>query len=80
LLEAPHYTRPDVWRDLPVPEILLSGNHGEIERWRVKEGMKRTLKRRPDLLDGLLYGGELSPGELEVLGEVLGEYQAPFRN
>jgi tRNA (guanine37-N1)-methyltransferase len=80
LLEAPHYTRPDIWRDLPVPEILLSGNHGEIERWRVKEGMKRTLKRRPDLLDGLLYGGELSPDELEVLGEVLGEYQAPFAN
>lgn len=79
ILEAPHYTRPDVWRDLPVPEILLSGHHGEIERWRVKEGMKRTLKRRPDLLDGLLYGGNLSPEELEVLGEVLSDYQAPFK-
>lgn len=80
LLEAPHYTRPDVWRDLPVPEILLSGHHGEIARWRVKEGMKRTLKRRPDLLDELLYGGALSPDELEVLGEVLSEYQASFKD
>lgn len=79
LLEAPHYTRPDVWRDLPVPEILLSGHHGKIERWRVKQGMKRTLKRRPDLLDGLLYGGELTSEELEMLGEVLGEYQVSFK-
>jgi len=80
LLEAPHYTRPEIWRDLPVPEILLSGHHGEIERWRIKEGMKRTLKRRPDLLDGLLYGGELSTEQLEILGEVLGEYQASFNH
>lgn len=51
LLEYPHYTRPRVFRNMNVPEVLLSGNHKEIERWRHKESLRRTLKRRPDLLD-----------------------------
>jgi len=51
ILEAPSYTRPPVWRDLAVPEILLSGDHARIARWRYEQGLQRTLERRPDLLD-----------------------------
>lgn len=51
LLEYPHYTRPPVFRGWPVPEILLSGNHAEIERWRREQSLLRTFKRRPDLLE-----------------------------
>jgi tRNA (guanine37-N1)-methyltransferase len=50
MLEAPHYTRPRVFKDMEVPEVLLSGNHAEIERWRYQQAMKRTKERRPDLL------------------------------
>lgn len=52
LLDYPHYTRPPVFRGLKVPDVLLSGNHGEIERWRYQQQLERTRKRRPDLLDG----------------------------
>lgn len=50
-LEAPHYTRPPRFRDLEVPEVLLSGHHGKIEAWREAEGRRRTLANRPDLLE-----------------------------
>jgi tRNA (guanine37-N1)-methyltransferase len=50
LLEYPQYTRPRSFRGWDVPEILLSGNHGEIERWRAAESHRRTLERRRDLL------------------------------
>ena len=49
LLEYPHYTRPAVWQDLEVPEVLLSGNHGEIENWRLEEAKRITEERRKDL-------------------------------
>lgn len=48
-LEYPQYTRPPVFRDMSVPEILLSGNHGEIAKWRLQQSMARTQARRPDL-------------------------------
>ncbi len=51
LLEAPQYTRPEVWRRRKVPAVLLSGNHKEIEEWKLKEALKITKKLRPDLLD-----------------------------
>ena len=51
ILDYPHYTRPPVFRDLVVPEVLLSGNHKDILRWRRKEALRRTLERRPDLLE-----------------------------
>ncbi len=51
LLEYPQYTRPEAFRDMPVPPVLLSGHHGEIERWRRREALRRTLERRPDLLE-----------------------------
>ena len=50
LLQHPVYTRPPVYRDMEVPEVLLSGNHGEIKRWRRREALLRTLSKRPDLL------------------------------
>ncbi|TDV39766.1 tRNA (guanosine(37)-N1)-methyltransferase TrmD [Actinophytocola oryzae] len=53
LLEGPSYTRPEVWRDLPVPEVLRSGNHGAIARWRRDQALDRTYHRRPDLLAAL---------------------------
>jgi tRNA (guanine37-N1)-methyltransferase len=53
LLEGPAYTRPETWRDLPVPEVLRSGNHAAIARWRRDRALERTVARRPDLLDAL---------------------------
>lgn len=50
MLDTPHYTRPAEWRDEIVPEVLLSGDAGKIEKWRREEAVRRTLERRPDLL------------------------------
>ncbi|HET6744378.1 MAG TPA: tRNA (guanosine(37)-N1)-methyltransferase TrmD [Candidatus Limnocylindria bacterium] len=51
LLEHPQYTRPESFEGEEVPPILLSGNHGEVDRWRRRESLRRTLERRPDLLE-----------------------------
>ncbi|MEC2073083.1 tRNA (guanosine(37)-N1)-methyltransferase TrmD [Alkalihalophilus marmarensis] len=51
LLEHPQYTRPAEFRGMEVPDVLLSGHHANVERWRKKESLKRTLERRPDLLE-----------------------------
>jgi tRNA (guanine37-N1)-methyltransferase len=51
LLEHPHYTRPEIFRGWQVPEVLRSGHHARIERWRREQALKRTLERRPDLLE-----------------------------
>ena len=51
MLEYPHYTRPAEYRGLKVPEILLSGHHAEIEKWRRQQALLRTKKRRPDLME-----------------------------
>jgi len=58
LLEYPQYTRPAVFRDWPVPEILLSGNHAQIARWRREQIIRRTLERRPDLINTTKLGQE----------------------
>jgi tRNA (guanine37-N1)-methyltransferase len=50
LLEYPHYTRPAEFRGMKVPEVLLSGHHAEIEKWRADQARQRTMQRRPDLL------------------------------
>ncbi|SKB11254.1 tRNA (guanine-N(1)-)-methyltransferase [Planktothrix sp. PCC 11201] len=49
LLDYPHYTRPAVFRGMPVPDVLLSGHHGKIEQWRRQQQLQRTRERRPDL-------------------------------
>jgi tRNA (guanine37-N1)-methyltransferase len=51
LLEYPHYTRPEEWRGKKAPEILLSGHHANIEKWRREQSLLRTKKLRPDLLE-----------------------------
>lgn len=53
LLDHPHYSRPETWRRMPVPEVLMSGNHAQIARWRLKQALGRTWLRRPDLLDNV---------------------------
>ncbi|MBI4786095.1 MAG: tRNA (guanosine(37)-N1)-methyltransferase TrmD [Chloroflexi bacterium] len=63
LLEGPHYTRPVEFRGWRVPDILLSGNHAQIDRWRRRESLRRTLEMRPDLLAQV----ELSEEEKEFL-------------
>ena len=50
LLDCPHYTRPEAYDGQTVPPVLLSGNHAEIGRWRLKQALGRTWQRRPDLL------------------------------
>jgi tRNA (guanine37-N1)-methyltransferase len=66
LLEYPHYTRPRVFEGLHVPEILLSGDHGRIKAWRRREALRRTLLRRPDLLER----AELSKEDAKILEEL----------
>jgi len=58
LLEYPQYTRPAVYRGWPVPEVLLSGDHAQIERWRREQAILRTLRRRPELLARADLGAE----------------------
>ncbi len=58
LLEYPQYTRPKEFRGMEVPEIMLSGHHKNIERWRRKESIRRTLQRRPDLMEKVNFGKE----------------------
>ncbi|GIP27412.1 tRNA (guanine-N(1)-)-methyltransferase [Paenibacillus sp. J23TS9] len=58
LLEYPHYTRPAEFRGWKVPDILLSGHHANIEIWRHEQALKRTLQRRPDLLDKIILSDQ----------------------
>lgn len=51
LLEYPHYTRPQVYRGLSVPDVLVSGNHAEVDKWRAQKSLEITRERRPDLLE-----------------------------
>ena len=68
LLDFPQFTRPPEIGAFRVPEVLLSGNHAEIRRWRKREALSRTLERRPDLLDEAVLDDE----ELEILRELRG--------
>ena len=52
ILDCPHYTRPQLFRGWDVPDILMSGNHEEIRRWRAKKALEKTLRNRPELLEG----------------------------
>ncbi len=58
LLDHPHYTRPEVYGEREVPDVLLGGNHEAIRAWRLKEAIRRTWKRRPDLLEGATLNAE----------------------
>jgi tRNA (guanine37-N1)-methyltransferase len=69
LLEYPQYTRPEIFENHRVPDILLSGNHGAIQRWRRQQALLRTWQRRPDLLEK----NQLSPEDEELLAEAIRE-------
>ena len=71
LLDCPHYTRPEVYEGERVPEVLLSGHHAEIERWRLKQALGRTWLRRPDLL----ARRALSAIEVTLLAEFRAEHE-----
>jgi tRNA (guanine37-N1)-methyltransferase len=71
-LDWPHYTRPEEWKDAKVPEVLLSGNHAAIARWRRKQALGRTWDRRPDLVDE----AKLSREDRQLLEEYRREQQA----
>ena len=75
LLDCPHYTRPETYRDRSVPEVLLSGDHERIRRWRLKQALGRTWRCRPDLLEARKARG-LSQEESELLDEYIREHQA----
>jgi len=65
LLDTPHYTRPEDWHGNKVPDVLLSGDHAAIRRWRLKQALGRTWLRRPELLEGR----KLTAEEMELLDE-----------
>lgn len=69
MLDYPHYTRPPLWRGRPVPEVLMSGNHALVRRYRRKEALRRTMLRRPDLLKGL------SPEDEKLILEIKEEVE-----
>lgn len=78
LLEYPQYTRPVEYRGMRVPDILLSGHHGEIEKWRLKQQLLRTYQRRPDLFERFSKREDLTKLEKKVLDEVLKELEISF--
>ncbi len=65
LLEYPQYTRPEVWHEKKVPEVLLSGHHANIAKWRREQRLLNTLKKRPELIDVAV----LSPEDLEIINK-----------
>lgn len=72
LLDCPHYTRPELYEGLAVPQVLRSGNHAGIERWRLKEALGRTWQRRPELLERAALGEQ----ERRLLAEYQAEHSA----
>ncbi|HLS56924.1 MAG TPA: tRNA (guanosine(37)-N1)-methyltransferase TrmD [Zeimonas sp.] len=71
LLDCPHYTRPEVFEGVPVPEVLLSGHHAQIARWRRDQALRATLQRRPDLIARARAQGRLSAEDERVLASLL---------
>ena len=76
LLEGPVYTKPPVWRGRAVPAVLLSGNHGQIARWRRDQALRRTARTRPDLVARARAAG-LEARDLEVLAQEAGGAELP---
>lgn len=75
LLDCPHYTRPEVYEGMPVPEVLLSGDHQKIRRWRLKQSIARTRTRRPALFAQWQAERTLSVQETQLLAEIKAEEQ-----
>ena len=75
LLDCPHYTRPEVLDGVAVPEVLMSGNHEHIRRWRLKQSLGRTWQRRPELLDNLALTDEQAKLLAQYVQELNAEQQ-----
>lgn len=75
LLDYPHYTRPEILDGRAVPEVLLSGNHRNIENWRHKQALGRTWLRRPELLEKLENENQLTQAQQDLLAEFIREYE-----
>lgn len=75
LLDCPHYTRPETYAGQAVPEVLLSGNHERIRRWRLQQSLARTRERRPELLAKWLAQRSLTAEETQLLTELSGAEQ-----
>lgn len=73
LLEYPHYTRPEVFQGLKVPDILLSGHHANIENWRLRKQLEKTIANRPDLLEN----GKLTVEAEKLLNEMVIQEEGP---
>ena len=73
LLGYPNYTRPAQFRGMRVPEVLLSGHHKRIELWRKEQSLKRTLERKPEVIDRLLKEGKLTEEEIAILEKLRGK-------
>ena len=70
LLDYPHYTRPAEYRDLKTPQVLLSGNHAEIERWRRRKAIEKTLRMRPDLISEKTFSDDERHEIEEILNDI----------
>ncbi|RKQ60489.1 tRNA (guanine37-N1)-methyltransferase [Thermovibrio guaymasensis] len=70
LLGYPNYTRPAEFRGMKVPEVLLSGHHKKIESWRKEQSLRKTLERRPEIIENLKRKGLLTKEELEILKKI----------
>jgi len=70
LLDCPHYTRPEVYAGEPVPEVLLSGHHANIVRWRRRQSLEATLRKRPDLIEAARERGWLSRDDEKFLSDL----------
>ncbi len=77
LMGYPNYTRPAEFRGMRVPDVLLSGHHKKIERWRKEQSLKKTLERRPEVIDRLKREGKLTEEEIEILKNLKGGNPAP---
>jgi tRNA (guanine37-N1)-methyltransferase len=69
LLDYPHYTRPAEFRGMAVPEVLISGDHEQIRRWRRRSALEKTVRNRPDLLQQ----AELSPEDKQLVAQISGK-------
>lgn len=70
ILDCPHYTRPPEYKGMPVPDVLISGNHAEIEKWRRRQALLMTQRKRPDLIEKAGLAGHLSSEDKAFLGSL----------
>lgn len=69
LLEYPQYSRPEIWRDKRVPQVLLSGDHAKVDAWRLEQSLERTRQRRPDLYEAYMAAADPAPHQAKKQGK-----------